>query len=118
MPKDTRTKSRSRDFGNTKRMSDFEPLDFALNGENFTCQPAIQGSTLLEFVAEADSQDGGKAASALYGFFKKAIVPEDYVRFEAMLKSEDTIVDLNLLGDIAAWLVEEYTARPTSEPQS
>lgn len=111
-------KTRSRDFGKTKRLDDFEPLDFTLNGETYNCKPAIQGGTLLAFVADADSDQGGKAASALYGFFEKALVPEDYTRFSAMLEDSDVIVDLNLLGEIAGWLVEEYTARPTSEPKS
>jgi hypothetical protein len=35
-----------------------------------------------------------------------------------MIKSPDYIIDLSLIGDIAAWLVEEYTTRPTSEPVS
>lgn len=111
-------KVRTRDFGASKTLADFDPLNFTLNGETFNCVPAIQGQTMLEFVAEADSDEGGKAAQALYGFFKKALVADDYQRFDVMIKSPEYIVDLNLIGDIAAWLVEEYTARPTSEPVS
>ena len=111
-------KVRTKDFGASKTIEDFDPLNFTLNGETFNCVRAIQGQTMLEFVADADSDDGGKAAAALYGFFQKALVPDDYVKFDAMVKSENYIIDLGMIGDIAAWLVEEYTARPTSEPES
>jgi hypothetical protein len=111
-------KARTKDFGATKKIDDFEPLNFVLNGETFNCKPAIQGSVLLEFVADADSDQGGRSAGALYGFFKKTLLTDDYTKFEEMVRSEDVIVDLSLLGDIAGWLVEEYTARPTSEPKS
>jgi hypothetical protein len=111
-------KTRTRDFGSAKSLADFDPLNFTLNGETFNCKPAIQGQAMLTFVAEADSEDGGKAATALYGFFEKALIPDDYNKFEGMLRSDEYIVDLGLIGDIAAWLVEEYTARPTSEPKS
>jgi hypothetical protein len=111
-------KTRTRDFGSTKSIDDFDPLNFSLNGENFECRAAIQGSVLLGFVADADSPEGGKAAQALYGFFEKALEPDDYIRFDALLKDPKRIVDLNLLGEIAGWLVEEYTSRPTSEPKS
>jgi hypothetical protein len=109
---------RTRDFGTSKKLADFEPLNFSLNGQTFNCRPAIQGQTMLQFVSDADSNDGGKAASALYKFFEQALVTEDYPRFAEMLVSEEYIVDLSLLGDIAGWLVEEYTSRPTSEPKS
>ena len=116
--KDVIRKPRTRDFGKSKRLADFEPLNFTLNDETFNCKPAIQGQTLLQFVAEADSNDGSKAAHALYGFFEQTLVPDDYTRFDEMLKSDEVIVDLSLLGDIASWLVEEYTERPTSGPES
>lgn len=112
------TKTRTRDFGATKRLTDFDPLNFMLNGETFNCRPAIQGNTLLDFVAEADSDDGGKAAGALRSFFAKSLTEEDYSKFTLMLDSPDVIVDLSVLGDIAGWLVEEYTSRPTTEPES
>lgn len=114
----TRSNVRSRDFGSTKSIDDFDPLEFSLNGETFKCRPAIQGGILLEFVADADSTDGGKAASALYNFFKQAMEDDEYTRFDAMLRDPKVIVDLAVLGDIAGWLIEEYTSRPTSEPKS
>lgn len=112
------TSTRTRDFGQSKKLTDFEPLNFTLNDESFNCRPAIQGTVLLQFVAEADSNEGGRSAAALQGFFEKALFEVDYLKFQEMLESEDIIVDLNLLGDIAAWLIEEYTSRPTSEPAS
>lgn len=112
------TKRRFRSFSGGRKVVDFEPLEFDLEGESFIAKPAIQGAVLLEFVAAADSDSGGKSAQALYDFFKSVMEPEEYKRFDEYLKNPDMIFDFQVLGDIAGWLVEEYTARPTEQPRS
>jgi hypothetical protein len=112
------SKLRSRNFGRTKTLQDFDPLEFTLNDQTFSCRRAIQGSVLLEFISNADSQDGGRSARALEEFFKDVLPPDDHARFQIMLKDPEIIVNLSDLGEIAAWLIEEYTARPTQGPNS
>jgi hypothetical protein len=108
--------ARHKDFAGGTNIDDFEPLTFTLNRQNFTCVPAIQGSTLLEFVAQADGESGGAAAGALYQFFENCMEAPEYARFQALLKDPKVIIDMELIGEIAGWLVEEYTARPTKRP--
>lgn len=108
--------ARHKDFSGGTKIEDFEPLTFSLNGETFTCVPAIQGTVLLEFVAAADSQDGGAAATALYQFFKDCMSASEYERFDRVLKNPEVIIDMETIGEIAGWLVEEYTQRPTRQP--
>lgn len=108
--------TRFKDFGSGGEVID-TPLSFKLYGEEFHCRPAIQGNTLLQIVAEADADDGAKVASTISTFFQKTLMPESYERFQALLDDPDKIVTVETLGEITAWLMEEYTDRPTKEPE-
>jgi hypothetical protein len=108
---------RHKDFSGGRKIGDYEPITFSLNNQEFTAKPAIQGSTLLEFVASADGDSGGAMANALYTFFKDVMTPEEYDRFMVLLKDPEVIIDMELIGEIAAWLVEEYSGRPTEQPK-
>lgn len=109
---------RTRSFGGGRKVSDFDPLDFDLGDKNFMCKPAVQGAVLLEFVAAADSDSGGKSADALYGFFKKVMEDKEYERFMEELNNPEIIYDIAEIGEIAGWLVEEYAERPTERSKS
>jgi hypothetical protein len=112
--------NRRKSFRGGKSIDEFEPVEFDLNDKHFTCKSAVQGAVLLDFVARADSDEGGKAAGALYGFFKDCMEEGEYARFMEYLNDPKIIFDMAEIGDIASWLVEEYTARPTepSEPSA
>ena len=110
--------ARHKDFSGGTSIEDFEPLTFSLNNQTFRAVPAIQGSTLLEFVAKADGESGGAAAGALYSFFESCMEPEEYQRFQALLQDPKVIIDMETNGEIAGWLVEQYTARPTKQPEN
>jgi hypothetical protein len=107
--------SRFKDFGDGGDVNT-EPITFKLLGEEFTARPAIQGRTLLNIVADADSDDTGKVATVIPTFFEKALLPESYARFQALTEDPDRIVTTEKLGEIIGWLVEEYASRPTQEP--
>jgi hypothetical protein len=109
--------ARTKKFAGGTKLSDFEPLDFELNGVKFDCKPAIQGSVLLEFVRDADGDSGGDSAKALYSFLSSAMAEEEYNRLQTVLHDPDIIIDIELIGEIVAWLVEEYSARPTTQPE-
>lgn len=109
---------RSKSFKGGKAIDEFEPIEFDLNDQHFVCKPALQGAVLLEFVAKADSDSGGQAAGALYGFFSDCMEEGEYNRFRAYLNDPGLIIDMETIGEIASWLVEEYTARPTQQSGS
>lgn len=108
--------ARFKKFAGGTNISDFEPLEFELNSQLFTCKPAIQGSVLLEFVRDADGDSGGDSAKALYNFLEAAMSKEEYAKLDAVLHNEEVIIDVELIGAIVSWLVEEYSARPTTPP--
>lgn len=107
---------RHKDFGSAPVAADYEPLSFTYDGQEYQCRPVINGAVLLRFVREADSGEGGRSAGALLGFFKDLLLEEDFKRFETYVEDPDTVIPIETLGEIAAWVVEEYTGRPTQEP--
>lgn len=110
--------TRRKTFRGGKKIEEFEPIEFELNEQTFRCKPALQGAVLLEFVSRADSNDGAAAAGALYSFFEDVMETDEYARFREYLRNPDVIIEMDTIGDIAAWLIEEYTARPTQPSES
>ena len=107
--------SRFKDFGSGPDLSGAEPVTFKLHGETFNCRKAVQGKLLLALVANAD--DPVKSAEAMNKFFEMVLLPEDYVRFEALCADPDKIISVDTIAEIASWLVSEYTNRPTQRPE-
>lgn len=106
---------RHRDFS-SKRKKQSEPVTFTVEGQDFTAAKSIPGAVLLDFVADADSNDGGRAAGALVQFIENVIVEDDRERFQKLIRDPDIDVDIELLAEICEWLVSEYAARPTDSP--
>lgn len=105
--------ARHKSFGNANPYAEAEPVTFDLYDETFTCRHAVQGAALLRFGKETQENPN----DAVMNFFELVMLPEDYTRFADLIDSEDKIVDATLLGEIAGYLVGEYSSRPT-EPSS
>ena len=113
-----KVKGRFKDFGQTQALDDYDPLGFALNGQQFACKPAMAGAILLDFVRRADSESGGSAADAIVDFLEDSIADDsERTQFITMIRDPDVIVEVETLGEIAGWLIEQYTTRPT-KPRS
>jgi hypothetical protein len=108
-------RKRFRNFGSDDVARD--PISFELYGEEFHCRTALQGKVLLEIIANMDANDSGYVAQTISKFFEYTLLPESYERFDALLHHPDKIVSVETLGEITAWLVEEYTQRPTQRPE-
>lgn len=106
-----------KDFGGGTALAEKEPVKFMLHGEEFNCRPELQGKVLLDLVARSGSEDPADAAKIIDEFFKNVLVEESYKRFDALLIDPDRIVSVDTLGQISAWLVEVYSARPTQGPE-
>lgn len=110
--------ARFKDFGSGSAVPT-EAISFKLYGEEFLCRPAIQGKVLLDLVAKSgDSENAAVAASVINTFFNTVLVPESYDRFNALATDPDKIVDVEQLGEIVGWLVEQYADRPTQRPEN
>lgn len=110
--------NRFKDFGRPVKQDEMEPVAFDLYGQTFNCYKQIHGVTLLRFVKEANSEDGGRATSALLDVFQRVMPDEEYKRFEALCDDPETVVPVETLGEIVAWLMEVYAGRPTQQSEA
>ena len=109
--------ARFKDFGSGDQDKPAQPISFKLHGEEFSCKPKMQGKVLLDLVAKSSAQDNpGEAAAIINKFFELVLIADSYKRFEALVESDDKIVEVEQLSEIVAWLVEQYTDRPTQLP--
>jgi hypothetical protein len=108
--------SRFKDFGSGGDFSK-EPITFKIHGEEFSCRPALQGKVLLDMVANSNEDDGAEMAKIVEKFFSTALEGESHKRLLSLLEDPEKIVTVETLGEIVGWLVEQYTARPTQEPE-
>jgi hypothetical protein len=111
------TKNRFKDFGKGKDSEGMESIFFNLHGQEFEAIPQIQGSVMLNLVAENASEDSGATARVISSFFSKVLTDESYIRFDTLINSKTEIVTVETLSDIVAWLIEEYTSRPEAQPE-
>ena len=108
--------ARFKDFGSGGEQNT-EPISFRLHGEDFECVKNLQGNALLNMVAKASSGEATDAADTVRDIFSKALVEESYVRFVKLIDDPEKIVTVDALGQITAWLVEQYSGRPTPGPE-
>jgi len=108
--------TRFKDFG-AGGDTNTAPLSFKLYEEEFYCKPSLQGKVLLDMVSNAKNAEAEDVSHTITNFFSKALVEESYQRFLTLLEHPDKIVTIESLGEITAWLVEEYSGRPTSGPE-
>jgi len=106
---------RFKDFGSTFDGVNNQAVTFKLHGEEFECHANMQGKVLLNIVANSNEDDPKSVASTMTEFFQQALLPESYERFNKLLEDPDTIVTVDVLGEVTGWLVEQYSARPTVE---
>lgn len=105
---------RFKDFGGSEHANK-EPLSFKIYDEVFDCRPSLPGRVLLSLVAQS-GDDGSGIAKAIDGFFDICLLEESRKRFNDLLDDSDRVVTVEMLGEITAWLVEEYSSRPTKGP--
>ena len=109
------SKARHMDFGTPTKVEDYSPISFTIAGETFDCKRAgIQGQALLDFIGDADSNEGGRAAGAMQNFFKHVMPKKEYDRFLKLTQDSEYVFDMEELAKISAWLVEQYSNRPKS----
>ena len=115
--KEKKMTARFKDFGGAGAVNT-EPVSFKLYDEEFHCRTSIQGRVLLNIVAKSDSNDGAGLAATVDSFFDACLMPESKERLENLLADPEKIVPVETLGEITAWLVEQYSTRPTGGPEN
>lgn len=81
---------------------------------SFTAIAVAPGGALLAFTEKVEPETGGRPASAIIQFLEDVLVDEDVARFTELIHSKTSQVDIETLGEVVSWLMEEYGQRPTS----
>jgi len=109
--------ARFKDFG-SKSLDEIEPLSFKIHKEEFHCIKQVQGKVLMEIVSMSQGENSAISLELIEKFFSSVLHDESYKRFESLLHDKDKIVDVETLGEITGWLIEQYTNRPTQRPEN
>ncbi len=104
-----------------QEVDEVEPVTFDIEykkdgskkSEDFTALPTQPGAVILDFISDADSGDGGRAAGALVDFIETSLVEEDKERFNEIIRDPKINVDIEVLAAICEHLISEYASRPT-----
>lgn len=101
--------------------------EFKLAGQRFICNGEVPAGLLLDLASSGASklpattndeeavEAGGGTIQAFLGFFHGALKPESYERFEQVIRDPKIVVPMAVLSEIASWLAEVYSERPTGE---
>lgn len=87
-------------------------LTFKLGSQLYTCNDEIQGACILDFIAAAD-ESAARAGARILPFFNDVLPEKELERFNKQIKAPDEIIEMETLSEIVAWLIGEYTSRPT-----
>jgi len=115
-----------------KRAQNLDPIDFDVPGAgdeviHFDCEDEIPSGVVLAFTdvvgGGGDPDDAEGAGSnlivAVEDLFKAAVVESQVEQILELIHSKDKTpgksIPLSMLMDIAMWLAERYTARPTGQ---
>jgi len=94
-----------------------EPISFELHDEVFHCVSQVQGKLLLDLIADSSSDDASVSSSIIVKFFGYVLKDTSVERFNTLLEDKERIVSVETLSEIIAWLIEEYTKRPETQPE-
>lgn len=106
-----------KDFG-APVSGDAEAISFKLYDQEFYCASSVQGRVLLSIVSDSGSEDPAVIAGVTDKFFGYVLTDESLERFNALTTAKDTVVSVETLGEIVAWLVEQYSDRPNQQPEA
>ncbi len=101
--------ARHKSFGSPVKQDELDPIGFELYGEEYECNPAIQGRDLLLFSKGATSDDTSEVTDSLLMFFEKVLKPESMERLNELWDDPERIVPIETMTDIIEYLIEEYT---------
>lgn len=84
--------------------------------EEFRFRPFVNAGVLVWIDAMGGRKVNPGDMSPVFDLFDASIIAADLPRFRAIIDSPDTYVTGKVLGEIASYLYEVYTARPTQPP--
>lgn len=93
---------------------------FTIDGDVFEGAPVMPAETLMEF-ASGFNEIGKTPAENLRtmrNLLEMVLLTDSYQRFAERLRSRENPIDMEQVGDIIPWLLEQYGLRPTRPSSS
>lgn len=105
---------KAKSFTSSKEKVVAEPITFELEGQDFEAYGQVPGAVLLDFIAASSQEDSNGTAGAIIGYLKSSMNRENFRRFDKLTRDPEIVIELQVLADIVAYLIEERTDRPTA----
>jgi hypothetical protein len=93
-----------------------EPIQFTIDGEEFTAYPPSPGQLAMLVAAQADSRDVSESMAAIIDFLDGILDEDAQAMYRRRLMDRNDPFDFDTVNDIVEGLVEEWSARPTKSP--
>lgn len=81
---------------------------------SFKCVRRAPGGAIVDYLGAA--MGGEIRVTTVTAFFDAVLEPSELERWNALLRDPLVAIPIEMLAQIANWLVGEYTARPTRPP--
>ncbi|HLF99340.1 MAG TPA: hypothetical protein VI916_02640 [Acidimicrobiia bacterium] len=93
--------------------------EFGLGPDHkFICKPTMPAGAMVNLFYAAQAEDKTRQAAGFVGVIGSALEGDDFERFNDLIYGSDINIPLETLGEIARWLVEEYSKPRPSTPSS
>lgn len=92
-----------------------EPLEFKIGGDQFTVYPPTTAMFALFLASQAETRSIQDQMAGVVDLLDGLLEPDQRPTFHKRLLDRKHPLDFEVLQDIIAWLLEEWTARPTQE---
>lgn len=89
-----------------------KPIPFTLDGTEYEFTPPKQAGMVLDFL------ENGDEIGALFDWVNQGLGEDQATAIEMRLKDPDDDFDIVELTEVARWLVEESSGRPTRPPRA
>lgn len=78
------------------------------------CKGSIPGSKFLDFLSRTKEEDPGTLATAMFDILQAAVREDQWDEFKEFIDDSENGVSIELLAEIAGYLSELYSGRPTA----
>jgi len=95
-----------------------EPIEFMVDGEQYTAYPPTPGQMALLVSAQAKNRDPGESIAAIIDFLDGILDENAQADFRKRLLDREDPFDFDNVEQIMEGLIEEWSARPTPSPSA
>jgi hypothetical protein len=99
-------------------MEGAEPIQFTVDGQEFTAYPPTPGQLALLISAQAKNREPEESIASIIDFLDGILDENAQAMFRKRILDRDDPFDFDTVEQIMEGLIEEWSARPTSSPSA